>query len=112
KVTIRKPDHPITQGMPAEFAHANDELYQNSVMLPDSVVLATAYSDNTTDKKNSGRQEPVVWVAHFGKGRVVENVLGHDVKAMNSAGFQTLMIRGIEWAARGAVHYPVPKDLK
>jgi type 1 glutamine amidotransferase len=111
-VTIRKRDHPITEGMPDGFAHANDELYQNSVMLPDSVVLATAYSDNTTDKKNSGKHEPIVWVAHFGKGRVVENVLGHDVKAMNSLGFQTLMIRGIEWAARGEVHYPVPKDLK
>ena len=44
-VTIRKADHPITKGMPAEFAHANDELYQNSVMFPDSVVLATAFSD-------------------------------------------------------------------
>ena len=43
-VTIRKADHPITKGMPAEFAHSNDELYANSVMFPDSVVLATAFS--------------------------------------------------------------------
>ena len=35
-VTIRNHDHPITKGMPAEFAHANDELYANSVMFPDS----------------------------------------------------------------------------
>jgi type 1 glutamine amidotransferase len=112
KVSIRKPDHPITKGMPAEFAHANDELYQNSVMFPDSVVLATAYSDNTTDKKNSGKHEPILWVAHYGKGRIVENVLGHDVKAMQDQGFQTLMIRGVEWAARGEAHYPVPKELK
>src|SRR5262249_30769315 len=28
-VTIRKADHPITRGMPTEFAHSNDELYQN-----------------------------------------------------------------------------------
>lgn len=33
KVTIRKDDHPITKGLPEEFQHANDELYQNSVML-------------------------------------------------------------------------------
>src|SRR5437763_3682777 len=44
-VTIRKADHPITRGLPAEFQHTNDELYANSVMLPDSVVLATAFSD-------------------------------------------------------------------
>jgi type 1 glutamine amidotransferase len=111
-VTIRKQDHPITKGMPAEFAHANDELYQNSVMLPDSVVLATAFSDQKIDAKNSDKLEPVVWVATYGKGRVCENVLGHDVAAMKSLGFQTLLIRGIEWAATGDVHYPVPKELK
>ena len=111
-VTIRKQDHPITKGMPAEFAHSNDELYQNSVMLPDSVVLATAYSDKKIDDKNSDKHEPIVWVATYGKGRVCENVLGHDVDAMKSIGFQALLIRGVEWAATGEVHYPVPKELK
>jgi len=52
-VTIRNLDHPITKGMPAEFKHSNDELYQNSVMLPGSIVLATAYSDKSIDPKNS-----------------------------------------------------------
>jgi type 1 glutamine amidotransferase len=112
KVTIRKQDHPITKGMPLEFAHNNDELYQNSVMLPDSVVLATAYSDKKIDPKNSDKHEPVVWVAEYGKGRVCENVLGHDVDAMKDLGFQTLLIRGVEWAATGEVHYAVPKELK
>lgn len=106
KVTIRKGDHPITKGLPAEFAHSNDELYQNSVMFPESIVLATAFSDKSIDPKNSGKQEPVVWVASFGKGRVVENVLGHDVAAMQSAGFQTLMARCVEWAATGDVRTP------
>jgi type 1 glutamine amidotransferase len=41
-VTARKADHPIMQGMPAEFTHNNDELYQNSVVLPGSEVLATS----------------------------------------------------------------------
>jgi type 1 glutamine amidotransferase len=112
KVTIRKQDHPITKDLPAEFAHNNDELYQNSVMLPDSVVLATAYSDKKIDPKNSDKLEPVVWVATYGKGRVCENVLGHDVAAMKSPGFQALLIRGVEWAGTGEVRYPVPKELK
>jgi type 1 glutamine amidotransferase len=112
RVTVRKADHPITKGLPPEFTHANDELYQNSVMLPGSEVLATAYSDKSLDPKNSGKHEPVVWVAHYGKGRVCENVLGHDVPAMNDLGFQTLMIRGIEWCATGDAHYPVPAELK
>jgi type 1 glutamine amidotransferase len=110
-VTIRKHDHPITAGMPVTFIHANDELYQNSVMLPDSQVLATAYSDKSLDPKNSGKDEPILWVATYGKGRVCENVLGHDVAAMKSPGFQTLMIRCVEWAATGEAHYPVPAAL-
>ena len=108
KVTIRKPDHPITRGMPDQFVHANDELYQNSVMFPDSIVLATAFSDKSLDPRNSGRDEPVVWVANYGKGRVCENVLGHDIEAMKSPGFQTLLIRGIEWAATGEAHSQAP----
>jgi type 1 glutamine amidotransferase len=76
------------------------------------MVLATAYSDKSLDPKNSGKQEPIIWVATYGKGRVCENVLGHDVAAMQSLGFQTLLIRGVEWVATGEVHYPVPTELK
>jgi type 1 glutamine amidotransferase len=111
-VTMRKADHPITKGMPAAFVHANDELYQNSLIPRGSVVLATAYADKKIDKRNSGKDEPVVWVAQYGKGRVCENALGHDVRAMKSLGFQTLMIRCVQWAATGKVTYPVPEKLK
>jgi type 1 glutamine amidotransferase len=111
-VTIRKHDHPITRDLPVSFRHANDELYQNSVLPRGSVILATAYSDKSIDPKNSGKDEPVVWVAHYGKGRVVENVLGHDVPAMKSLGFQTLMIRCVECAATGQTHSEVPAELK
>jgi type 1 glutamine amidotransferase len=112
KLTVRKGDHPITLGLPPEFPHANDELYQNSVMFPDSTVLVTAFSDKKIDPKNSDKHEPVVWVATYGKGRVVENVLGHDVAAMQSPGFQTLMVRCVEWAATGEARAPVPDNLK
>jgi type 1 glutamine amidotransferase len=111
-VRIRKDDHPITKGMPASFLHSNDELYQNSVMPRGSTVLAMAFSDNKLDPKNSGKDEPIVWVAQYGKGRVCENVLGHDVEAMKSRGFQTLMIRAVQWAATGDASYPVPAELK
>jgi type 1 glutamine amidotransferase len=109
-VVVRK-DHPITHGI-QEFKHGRDELYQNSLMLPGSVVLATAYSDPAKDPKNTGKDEPVVWVAHYGKGRVVENVLGHDLQAMQGKAFQTLLIRGVQWAATGKASYPVPPELR
>jgi type 1 glutamine amidotransferase len=109
-VTMRK-DHPITQGI-AEFKHGRDELYQNSLITTGSEVLATAYSDKNKDTKNTDKHEPVVWVSTYGKGRVCENVLGHDVEAMQSAGFQTIMIRCVEWAGTGSAFYPVPAELK
>jgi type 1 glutamine amidotransferase len=109
-VTTRK-DHPITKGI-KEFKHGRDELYQNSLIPPGSEVLATAYSDKDKDPKNTGKDEPVVWVASYGKGRVYHNALGHDPEAMQSAGFKTLLIRGVEWAATGEAPYPLPAELK
>ncbi len=109
-LTVRK-EHPITEGL-KEFKHGRDELYQNSVMLPGSEVLVTAYSDKSIDPKNTGKHEPVVWVASYGKGRVVNNVLGHDTTAMKGKGYQLLLIRGVEWAGTGKTSYPVPKELK
>jgi type 1 glutamine amidotransferase len=111
-ITVRK-EHPITKGLPAEMPHSNDELYQNSVMPADAETLVTAYSNKKIDAKNSDKHEPVVWIASYGKGRVVENVLGHDVAAMKgSPGFQALLVRGVEWAATGEAKSPVPEGLK
>src|SRR5271166_1847915 len=52
---------------------------------------------------------------HYGKGRVYTTMLGHLWKdcqdtAMRCVGFQTILIRGVEWATTGRVTYPVPKD--
>lgn len=108
-VTVRK-DHPITHGI-KEFKHGRDELYQNSLLTPGSEVLVTAYSDKSKDPKNTGKDEAAVWVSTYGKGRVCNNVLGHDVEAMQGPGFQALLIRGVEWAATGKVTSPVPPGL-
>lgn len=102
-VTSRK-GHPITQGI-SEFKHGRDELYQNSVLMPNSIVIATAFSDKKKDPKNTDKDEPMIWITPYGKGRVYQNVLGHDVQAMQSEGFKTVMIRGVEWAATGEVYY-------
>jgi type 1 glutamine amidotransferase len=42
-------------------------------------------------------------VADYGKGRIFHTILGHDVKAMENEGFQTLLLRATEWAATGKV---------
>lgn len=102
--TVKKTDadHLISRGLPSEFEHTIDELYQNSKMLPGNVVLATAYSDPAKER-GTGKDEPVIWVNTYGRGRVYHNALGHDVEALSDPALQEWMRRGVEWAATGEV---------
>ncbi len=102
--TVKKTDasHPISAGLPGSFEHAVDELYQNSMLTPGSEVLATAFSD-PSKPRGTNKDEPVIWVNHYGKGRVYENVLGHDKKAMADPKYQEWLRRGVIWAATGEV---------
>jgi len=107
-VKIVDPNHPVTQGM-KDFQHVPDELYHKQLKHSTAHVLATAFSDKAMG--GSGVDEPMVAVTEFGKGRAINCAMGHDVKQMAGAGFQTLMLRGAEWAATGKVTIPVPADL-
>ena len=123
--------HPIAAGLAPEF-EADDELYHNIRMATDAHILATAYDDprntpdptaaapaNTTnrsavlspalgkmphlDMNPTGKDEPVLWTVHYGKGRTFYTALGHDVQAMEMPGFASTFVRGTEWAATGSV---------
>jgi type 1 glutamine amidotransferase len=94
--------HPVTAGAPPKFEHVIDELYQNSLLTPGSVVLATAYSD-PSKPKGTGKDEAVIWVNHYGKGRVFNCGLGHDTTALGDKNYQAWLRRGVEWAATGEV---------
>ncbi|RUL87244.1 ThuA domain-containing protein [Tautonia sociabilis] len=102
--TVKKAlvEHPISAGLPEQFAHEVDELYQNSKMVEGNVVLATAYSDPNLPR-GTGKDEPVIWVNSYGSGRVYNNALGHDATAISDPLFQEWMRRGVEWAATGEV---------
>ncbi|QDV38337.1 ThuA domain-containing protein [Tautonia plasticadhaerens] len=102
--TVKKTpaEHPISAGLPDEFAHEVDELYQNSMMVDGNVVLATAYSDPDLPR-GTGKDEAVIWVNTYGEGRVYNNALGHDAAAIADPQFQEWMRRGVEWAATGEV---------
>jgi uncharacterized protein len=108
-VTIRDADHPITKGMPLEWLHERDELYDNMRGPIENVrLLATAYSYK--DKKGTGEHEPMIWTVSYGKGRVFHTPMGHDANAMMCVGFQTTLERGTEWAATGNVTIPIPSN--
>jgi len=100
-VTITRPDHPITLGM-KDFV-TTDELWERVGTAGKLNVLCAA-------KAASGRLEPVAHHRTFGKGRCFHMILGHDARAIRNVGFQTLMLRGTEWAATGKATMPIPAD--
>lgn len=108
-VVVRDTEHPITKGMPREWLHVKDELYD---MLRGPAknmrVLATAFSDPATG--GSGRHEPMIFTVQYGKGRVFHTPMGHEVYSQECVGFITTLQRGTEWAATGNVTVPIPAD--
>jgi len=89
--------------------HQGDELYA-SLRGPgrNMTVLATAHSDPAN--KGTDRDEPILLVVQYGRGRVFHTTLGHDANAISSVDFVITLQRGVEWAATGAVTQKVPSS--
>ncbi|MBN2562115.1 MAG: PmoA family protein [Phycisphaerae bacterium] len=105
-VRIADKDHPITRGM-SDF-WMRDELWHQMKRQPEIHVLCEAFSSGLSG--GSRQYEPVVLLTRFGKGRCFHLVLGHDVETMQNVAWQTLMLRGTEWAATGQVTIPIPAN--
>jgi type 1 glutamine amidotransferase len=92
KARVVQRDHFITEGV--DDFEADDELYAKLVGDAKIDVLVEA------DSEWSHRTEPLAWTLTYGKGRVFNIVLGHDVKACRNPSFARLLQRGTEWVAR------------
>jgi len=93
RVHVVKKDHPITRGL--EDFDITDELYFCLKGAPGIEVLLTARS------KITKQDEPMGFVLRYGKGRVFQTPLGHDVKAFTNPGLVRLIQNACEWAATG-----------
>ena len=104
-VNTRNVDHPITKGVPTNWLHCKDELYDSLRGPAENVtVLATSYSPKSKE------HEPIIMVIDYGKGRVFHTPMGHADYSMKCVGFLTYLDRGTEWAATGKVTTKVPNE--
>ena len=111
-VHVTDRDHPITKDM-VDLRNHPDELYHRLVPMhgTDYRVLATAHSSKKSG--GTGKDEPMIVVKQYGKGRIFHTPLGHvwtNVPGSRASfadpQFRHLVCRGTEWAATGKVTLP------
>lgn len=108
-ITMRDKEHPITRGVPDFWMHSKDECY-STLRGPAENMTILATAADTPALQKAGRNEPMLMVIDYGKGRVFHTTLGHDTEAFEGVGFITTFLRGSEWAATGKVTQPIPED--
>lgn len=116
-ITTRDQSHPIVKGMPTQWLHAQDELYDRLRGPAENMkILATAYSDEEKNAspfsplRGTARHEPMMLTVNYGKGRVFHTPLGHADYSMECTGFIITLQRAAEWAATGKVTIKIPPD--
>lgn len=119
-ITVEMPEHPIMEGI-GDF-DTKDEIFCNceNIWNVPVTVLASAYSDENVISRHgqpgTGKQEPILTVGQYGKGRTVNHLLGHVWPFYTGHGmgentmlsfvpkeFRKMLVRSTEWAATGAV---------
>jgi uncharacterized protein len=116
-ITLRDTLHPITKGMPVEWLHAQDELYDRLRGPAENLtVLGTAFSGEEKNAshfsplRGTDRHEPMMMAINYGEGRVFHTPLGHADYSMECVGFIVMLQRSCEWAATGKVSQKIPND--
>lgn len=111
-VRLPQAKHPVTQGL--EPFTTTDELWCNTGLGDNVTVLAEGFAPKTN--RGDDTWQPIAAANTFGEGRNFILLLGHCkggvVSGYENPGFQTLLSRGVEWAATGQVDLPpITKNL-
>jgi type 1 glutamine amidotransferase len=110
QIHVRDTHHPITAGMPRVWMHPSEQLTHGQHGPAEGLTILT-YAHSSVSNQN----EPMDWVRGYGKGRVYTTMLGHTwigepTSNLDCVGFQTLLSRGVQWAATAAVTIPIPAN--
>lgn len=121
--------HPITAGLEERWSVVNDDILTGVALDPGAQVLLTVFDDLATyeragwprshtpvvippgglaDLPGIDTDQPLAWTNRWGAGRCVTITLGHDWDTFRRIPFLTILARGVEWAATGAVSLDPP----
>ncbi|MEI6514980.1 MAG: ThuA domain-containing protein [bacterium] len=111
RVIHRLGDHPIHAGLPRRWMTPLIEVYTYARGPAENMTVLSWAQDPET---KTGW--PIEWVVEDGKGRCYNSTFGHvwrgetDPVDIRCAGFQTILVRALQWLARQPVTWPVPSD--
>jgi hypothetical protein len=111
RVVHRFGDHPIHAGLPRSWMAAMIEVYTYARGPAENLAVLSWAEDPTTKTR-----WPIEWTVSYGQGRVYNSTFGHvwrgeaDPPGMRCAGFQTILVRALQWLAKRPVDFPVPPD--
>ena len=111
RLVHRLVDDPIHAGMPEAWMTPLLEVYTYTRGPAENLTVLSWAEDPKTHVR-----WPVEWTVNYGKGRVYLSSFGHvwhdevDPVDMRCAGFQTILVRALQWLAHRPVTYPIPAD--
>jgi len=101
RVVVEDPNHPSTQGLPAQFTRF-DEWYDFQTNPRPNVHVLTTVDETSYTGGTMGSDHPTTWCHTFDGGRAWYTALGHTSQSFSEANFLHLLLGGIQTAA-GAV---------
>lgn len=111
RVIHRLGEHPIHAGLPRSWKTPLIEVYTYARGPAENVTVLSWAEDPGTRER-----WPIEWVIEYGRGRAYNSTFGHvwrdeaDPVDMRCAGFQTILVRALQWLGKRSVTYPVPPD--
>ena len=90
----------ITAGLP-EFALDNDEVYGQLDLAPNITPLLVARAGTAPALEGEPNVHPVLWTHHYGRARVVCDLLGHDRAALEHHVHKQILQRSATWLLQG-----------
>ena len=104
-------EHPVHAGLPRVWTTPLIEVYTHARGPAENLEILSWAEDPAT-----GGRWPIEWTVTFGKGRVYTSTFGHvwkdeaDPVDMRCAGFQTMLVRALQWLAKREIEPTVPTD--